>query len=565
MTASTGAPRHPAATTFPPIPLRKRLYGFGSIYGKTIRDSRLSFIIAAGMFGGLALVMGAAISTVFPEPEVRQDLEALVGGMPESMVNLFGNATLMGASLGTLGGWLTFKYGALFALGTALWSIMALTGTLAGEASRGSLDFVAVSPFGKRRIAIEKVAAHLTVVWGALAVLALMLSFSSSVFGDPTMGDQIPLLGTVGFALWVGVLSLCFGGLAFALAPLLGRAGAAGISALAMILLWVANGLEIGGPLVAVSPFRWMNAHIPLVGMYDWVGVLATGLLGIVFLVIGLELFSRRDLGVTTGVGLPTLPAAVLGVRGPISRAFGDQLPRALSWGIGMAIWGALFTSLVGSFSASVGGDSSLIAIFGQIFPGYDFTTAGAWLQLYMELFLIAVGFAAATFVSKWASDETTGRLELVLPSTLPRSGWVLAGGAGALLAVLVMTVVFASGIGLGAAGAGAPAFDAIVGSASLGLVAAAFVGVGVAIGGLWRTSLAAEITAILVVITYLVDLLSQPLGLPDWFRQLALTAHMGKPMIGDWDPVGIVACLVLAFGGIAVGAWGVRRRDIAR
>ena len=565
MAASTGAPRHAAVTTFPPIPLRKRLYGFGSIYGKTIRDSRLSFIIAAGMFGGLALAMGAAISTVFPEPEVRQDLEALVGGMPPSMINLFGNATLMGTSLGTLGGWLTFKYGALFALGTALWSIMALTGTLAGEASRGSLDFVAVSPFGKRRIAIEKVAAHLTVVWGALAVLAVLLAVSSSVFGDAAMGDQIPLLGTVGFALWVGVLALCFGGLAFALAPLLGRAGAAGISALTMILLWVANGLEIGGPLVTISPFHWMNAHIPLVGMYDWVGVLATGLLGVVFLVVGLEVFSRRDLGVTSGIGLPTLPASVLGVRGPISRAFGDQLPRALSWGIGMAIWGALFTSLVGSFSASVGGDSSLIAIFGQIFPGYDFTTAGAWLQLYMELFLIAVGFAAATYVSKWASDETTGRLELVLPSTLSRSRWVLAGGAGALFAVAVMTVVFALGIGLGAASGGAPALDAIVGSASLGLVAAAFVGVGVAIGGLWRTSLAAEITAILVVITYLVDLLSPPLGLPDWFRALALTSHMGRPMIGDWDPVGIVACLVLAVGGIAVGAWGVRRRDIAR
>ena len=40
MAASTGAPRQTAAT-FPPIPLRKRLYGFGSIYGKTVRDSRL--------------------------------------------------------------------------------------------------------------------------------------------------------------------------------------------------------------------------------------------------------------------------------------------------------------------------------------------------------------------------------------------------------------------------------------------------------------------------------------------------------------------------------------------
>jgi ABC-2 type transport system permease protein len=564
MAVSTGTPRHVAAT-FPPIPLRRRLYGFGSIFGKTIRDSRLSFIIAAGMFGGLALVLGAAIGTVFPTPEVRRDLNALVGGMPASMVNLFGNTTLMGSSLGTLGGWVTFKYGALFALGTALWSMMALSGTLAGEAARGSLDFVAASPFGKRRIALEKLAAHLTVVWLALAILAVMLTISSNIFGDAAMGDPIPLAHSIGFAAWIGAIALCFGGLALALAPFLGRAGSAGVSALVMMLLWVANGLEVGGPLVTISPFHWANAHIPLVGLLDWPGVLATALVGVVFLVIGVELFNRRDLGVTAGLSLPSLPADVLGVRGPVSRAFGDQLPRALSWGIGMAIWGSLLATLVGSFTDSIGGDSSLNAIFAQIFPGYDFTTAGAWLQLYAELFLIAAGFAAATFVAKWASDETSGRLEVVVPSTLSRARWVVTGGIGALLAVSVMTVVYAAGVGLGAASAAVPAGDAILGSASLGLVAAAFVGVGVAVGGLWRTSIAAEITALFVVATYLIDLLAPPLGLPDWFHQLALTAHLGEPMIGNWDPVGIVACVVIAVGGIALGAWGMGRRDVAR
>lgn len=565
MTASAGVPPRPAATTLPSIPLRRRLYGLGSIYGKTIRDSRLSFIIAAGMFGGLALVMGTAIGTVFPSPQARADLGALVGGMPPEMVNLFGNATLMGASLGTLGGWLTFKYGALFAVGTALWSIMALTGTLAGESARGSLDIVASSPFGKRRIALEKLAAHLTMVWLALAILAVMLVVSSNAFGDAAMGDQISLLQSVGFAAWVGALALCFGGLAFALAPLLGRGGAAGISALAMLLLWVASGLEIGGPLLAISPFHWMLNHIPLVGLFDWTAVLLTALLGVILLVTGVELFNRRDLGVTMGIGLPSLPAEVLGVRGPISRAFGDQLPRALSWGIGMGIWGALLASMVGGFTDALGTDSSLTVVFGQIFPGFDFTTAGAWLQLYAELFLIASGFAAATIVSKWASDETSGRLELVLASPLARARWVVAGGIAAMLAVLVMTVVYALGVGLGTAGAGVSAGDAILGSASLGLVAAAFVGIGFAIGGLWRTSLAAEITAILVVVTYLIDLLAPPLGLPDWFHQLALTSHLGQPMIGNWDPVGIVACGVLAVGGIAVAAWGMTRRDVAR
>jgi hypothetical protein len=51
----------------------------------------------------------------------------------------------------------------------------------------------------------------------------------------------------------------------------------------------------------------------------------------------------------------------------------------------------------------------------------------------------------------------------------------------------------------------------------------------------------------------------------PDWFHQLALTAHVGQPMIGQWDVAGVVACLVIGIGGILLGAWGVTRRDIAR
>ena len=564
MAANAGTPRHPAAT-LASIPFRKRIYGFGSIFGKTIRDSRLSFIIAAGMFGGLALVMGAAIGTVFPTPEARLKVNELVGAMPASMINLFGNATLMGDKLGTLGGYVTWKYGAMFSLGTAFWSILALSGTLAGEAARGSLDIVATSPFGKRRIALEKLAAHLVLVWLSVVIVAFALSITSNVFGDAELGDKIPLASALGFSLWVGSIAMFFGGLTFALAPLLGRAGSAGVSALLMVVLWVASGLEVGGPLEAISPFHWTVTHIPLAGFYDWVGVLAVGLVGVVFLAIGLETFDRRDLGVTAGLSLPSLPANVLGVRGPVSRAFGDQLPRALSWAIGLAIWGALLASLAGPFADQVAKDPSMGLIFKNIFPGFDFTTAGSWLQLYLELFVIAAGFAAATFVSKWASDETGGRLEMVLATPLARARWVVAGGIAALLAVAVMTAGFALGIGLGAASVNGVTGDAIVGSLAMGLVAAAMVGVGVAVGGLWRTSLAAEITAVVVIATYLINLLAPALNLPDWFHQLALTAHLGSPMIGQWDPVGIVACVVIAVGGIAIGAWGITRRDIAR
>jgi len=560
MTASAGSPL-PLAATYPPIPLRRRLYGFGSIFGKTIRDSRLAFIIAAGLLGGMALVMGLAVSSVFPSPAARLEVDKLVGSMPASMVNLFGKPI----QLGTLGGYMTFKYGAMFALGTALWSILALSGTLAGEARHGSLDFVAAAPFGKRRIALEKLAAHLTMLGLAMAILAIATTASSTLFGDAALGDTIPPLSSIGFALWAGFIALFFGGLAFALAPLLGRAGSAGVASLAMVALWVASGLNVGGPIVLLSPFRWTADHVALVGQYDWAPLALVGVVGVVFLAIGVELFMRRDLGVTAGLSLPRLPAAALGVHGPVSRAFGDQLPRALSWGIGLGLMGALVASLVGPMADQLGNDPNLMATFSAIFPGFDLASAGGWLQMYAQMLFIGAGFAAATFVSKWASDETDGRLEMVLTTPTARARWVIAGGIAAILAIVVMTILFAAGVGLGAASGGVEAGDAMIGSAALGLYAAAIVGIGVAVGGLWRTSLAAEIAALVVVATFLIDLVAPPLKLPDQVHQLALTAHLGQPMVGSWDPVGVGACLILAVGGILLGGWGMRRRDVGR
>ena len=86
-----------------------------------------------------------------------------------------------------------------------------------------------------------------------------------------------------------------------------------------------------------------------------------------------------------------------------------------------------------------------------------------------------------------------------------------------------------------------------------MGLYAAALVGIGLAIGGLFRASIAGEIVAVIVVATYVIDLLAPALQLPDWVHQLALTAHLGQPMIGIWDWAGMAACVVLAVGGLAV------------
>jgi ABC-2 type transport system permease protein len=542
------------------IPLLSRFYGFGSIYGKTIRDSRLAFIIAAGVLVGMMFAAGAAMQDVFPTAQSRTEVDKLIGSIPASMSGLFGNPV----KVGTLPGVVNWKYGPFFALGAGLWSILALSSTLAGEARGGSLDFVAAAPFGKRRIALEKVTAHLTMMGLSIAILAVAAWGAAEVFGDAALGDAIPPEAAIGFALWVGLLALFHGGLAFALAPLLGRAGAAGVAGAALLVGWVSNGYAALDVIATFSPFHWTAGQAAIVGVYDWPSLVLTAVVAVVLLALGVELFARRDLGVTLGLSAPGLPATLLGVGGPVGRAFGDQIPRALAWGIGLGLFGLMLASLVGSLASQIASQPQFIDLFRSLFPGYDITTAGGFLQLYAQMLFIVIGYAGATFVAKWASDEGDGRLEMLLATPLARARWVIAGGLSAFGAVVITTALLTIGIGVGAASSGVEAGGAMAGSIALGIYALAVVGVGVAVGGLWRTSLAAEIAAVLVTATFLIDLLAPPLKLPDWFHRLALTANLGQPMVGDWNLVGIAACLVIAVGGVLLGAWGMARRDVS-
>ena len=49
----------------------------------------------------------------------------------------------------------------------------------------------------------------------------------------------------------------------------------------------------------------------------------------------------------------------------------------------------------------------------------------------------------------------------------------------------------------------------------------------------------------------------------PEWLLQATLSSHLGQTMIGRWDATGIVIAVALAVGGIAIGAWGLGRRDV--
>ena len=125
-----------------------------------------------------------------------------------------------------------------------------------------------------------------------------------------------------------------------------------------------------------------------------------------------------------------------------------------------------------------------------------------------MTFGFILAGFAASTLVNGWASDETEGRFEMLLTTPMSRARWALLGGLGLYAAIAVFTLLLVAGIGLGSVVAGGEVITPTVGTLVIGLYALALAGIGLAVGGVVSTSFAAEIVALIVIATFLGDLI---------------------------------------------------------
>ncbi len=94
-----------------------------------------------------------------------------------------------------------------------------------------------------RRIALEKLFAHLTGMAIVVVVLALCGIVTGAAF-NTLPGDEISVGAAVGFAAWLGVVGLASGSVAFALAPVLGRGGSAAIAGAVLLFGYFVNGYQ---------------------------------------------------------------------------------------------------------------------------------------------------------------------------------------------------------------------------------------------------------------------------------------------------------------------------------
>jgi hypothetical protein len=96
MGALASSPTH----RVPSVSLWSRVYGFGSVYAKTIRDSRLAFLIVAGLLGGIMLAGCTAFGSAYATAQSRVDLKNVIDNIPAALKGLYNNPV----NVETLGG-----------------------------------------------------------------------------------------------------------------------------------------------------------------------------------------------------------------------------------------------------------------------------------------------------------------------------------------------------------------------------------------------------------------------------------------------------------------------------
>ncbi len=544
---------------------------FRSVYLRSLRDLR------AGIFGwgiGMSLTMCvtmASVGDLVRTPQARAQLATIARSFQW-------NAAAVGVD--TVGGYAMFKTG-IFIFLVCIWPLLAATRLLRGEEQQGTLDVLLAQPHGRLRVGLEKVAAVASALTAMGLVLGLVLYAGGRAFGGEFgLGDAL------GYGLDVTLICAVVAGFGLLLSQFTAERGAAAGWTAAFLLVSIAiDMLHRVAPgtlwLSRLSPIYYFNLSKPLVpGHVDLGGYVVQLVLAVLMGTAAIWLFTLRDLG----AGLPLgrwlrLPerrrrAAALPVRdwslGSVySRGLATLALPTVWWTAGIAGGGVYLIYAI----KSVGDQLSALAASTPSLRGYLEAVGGRGLAM-NELFLSAsfvmlplllMAFAV-TQVSRWASDEEDGRLELVLATPQRRDAVILGrfaalatatGAVAAITLAATWTAAVATGFALDPGHLAA----AVLGMIPLALVTAA---IGYLAAGWVRAAVDTGLISFVVGAWFFLNYLGPDLKVPPAALRLSAFYYYGTPLVNGVAWADVLALLIAAGLALAAATWRFTGKDIA-
>ncbi len=519
---------------------------------RTVRSA----VVWGALFGVLIANEALDYHSAFPTEASRQKFA-------ESFGSNGGLTAVTGPArhLETVGGAVAWRVMCLMIVVGAVWGLLTSTRLLRGEEDAGRWELLLAGRTARRHATVQALAG-MAVGWFALwAVTAAftVAAGSSSTVGFATTASLF--YATAGVA--SAAMFLAVGALTSQLAGTRRQANALGaaVFAVAYLLKLVA---DAGTGLAWVrwaTPFGWVENMAPLTGSQP------LALLPVVALVVAaaagaVVTAGRRDAGVGLLGRREAKAADVRLLNGPAGLVARLDRWVALAWVAGLSGLGLLFAVVARSAEESSFGDSAVSETVGRL--GGAGSTAAAWIG-YEFLYIAAVlSFAAAGQIAAARNEEADGHLDNLLAGRVSRARW-LSGRLG-FAAVMVVAAGLATGVAgwLGVAGRGGISLlDMVAAGVNIAVPALFVLGVGTLLYGL-APRLAAPALYVLVLWSFLVEVIGTSLTSNHWLLDTAVLSHLGPVPAADLDWAAIAWLIGLAGVATLAGFATFNRRDLA-
>src|SRR5438309_1764851 len=303
-------------------------------------------------------------------------------------------------------------------------------------------------------------------------------------------------------------------------------------------------------------------------GYFDVRGLLVLLAIAIVATAAAAAAFMLRDLGAPLvrvpsprhrpGFGASSVPFWNV----PVARGLYERKLGLLAWSIAMAVLAWVFVALTRTIVQvllSIPTFVPYLSVFvhQKLYPavlGYT------WFDVAQLMFAAL----AITYVARWSSEDTDGRLEMLLSTPQSRAAIVLERVAVLIAASLLVAAV--SGVVLfNASHAAGIDLDArrLV-EACLLLVPFVLVFAGTAsLPAAWNPRAAVGLLGAFAFASYLDNELAPIYKLPAWVQSLSAFKLVGTPLLNGVDGWSLALMLLLALAGLGSSILVMQRRDV--
>ncbi|MDP3969178.1 MAG: ABC transporter permease [Nocardioides sp.] len=523
------------------------LVGTGSLLRLVLRRDRVRLPVWMAAISAVVAGSGVAVAQAYPTAAERAGYAATMGESPATIA-------LAGPPYGldTLGGILVYETALTAFLGVALMALFAVVRHTRAEEDDGRTELLRSTVVGVH----AHLAAALVVTVAASLLLGVLVAGGLIVAGAAVGGSALFGAATAALgAVMAGVTAVCAQVMPGARAAA-GTAGA--ILAVAFVLRAIGDVQE--SALSWASPIGW-SQQVRAFDDERWWPLAISLVVAVVATVVAAALAVRRDVGAGLVAPRPGPARAPRGLRS----AWGVQwrLQRATIgwWVFGVGLVGVTFGSLSREVAEMVEQNPTFAEYFGaDAAIGLQEAFLASALSISA---LIAAAFAVSSGL-RTRSEETSGRLEMVLAAGATRRTWAAASVVVTALGSVV--VVLAAGLGLGVAyGAVTGDYGVVLELAASALVQvpAVWVLAGVAFAVLGLAPRAGALAWAAAAGCLVVGWLGAAIAFPRVVVELSPFTHVPAMPAESFSATPVVLLVLVAAALTAAGVAGFTRRDV--